>query len=210
MKNNIKEKAKELFFHYGLKSVSMDDIAKKAGVSKRTIYEFFEDKNEVIDEIVHDLMRSYDNLFKISQSTAKDAIEEVIKQDDELLDIWTSIRPVFFYDLERTFPETSEQLEQFKLIILKGIILNLRRGKKEGNYREDVDIALVSDLRFHQLMNVMRPKLLTSHELNVAQLAREFTALYLHAITTEKAKKLLDKYLNKPEYSHVTLDGEIR
>ena len=67
MKNNIKEKAKELFFYYGLKGVSMDDIARKAGVSKRTIYEFFEDKNELVDEIVHDLMRSYRNLFKISQ-----------------------------------------------------------------------------------------------------------------------------------------------
>ena len=195
MKNNIKEKAKELFFYYGLKSVSMDDIAKKAGVSKRTIYEFFEDKNELVNEIVYDLMRSYSNLFKTSRSTAEDAIEEVIKQDDELLEIWTSIRPCFFYELERTFPEASEQLEQYKLIILKGIIINLRRGKKEGNYREDIDIALVSDLRFHQLMNVMKPKLLTSHELTITQLAREYTVLYLHAITTEKGKKLLDQYL---------------
>ena len=134
----------------------------------------------------------------------------MIKQDDELLDIWTSIRRSFFYDLETTFPEASEQLKQYKLIILKGIILNLRRGKKEGNYREDIDIALVSDLRFHQLMNVMKPKLLTSHELNVTQLAREFTALYLHAITTEKGKKLLDKYLNKTGNPHLASDQEIR
>ena len=205
----IKENARKLFFSCGLTSVSMDDIAKKAGVSKRTIYEFFEDKNELVDEIVHDLMRSYSTLFKTSQSTAEDAIDEVIKQDDELLEIWTSIRPGFFYDLERTFPEASEQLEQYKLIILKGIILNLRRGKKEGNYREDIDNALVSDLRFHQLINVMRPELLTSHELNVTQLARECTVLYLHSITTEKGKKLLEKYLNKTAYPPLTSDGEI-
>ena len=196
MKNSIKEKAKELFFYYGLKSVSIDDIAKKAAVSKRTVYEFFEDKNQLVDEIVHDLMRSYRNLFKTSQSTAVDAIEEVIKLDDELLEIWTRVRPAFFHDLERTFPEASEQLDQYKLIILKGIILNLRRGKKEGNYREDIYISLVSDLRFHQLMNVMKPELLTSHELNFTRLTREFTALYLHAITTEKGRTLLNKYLN--------------
>ena len=126
MENNIKElikeKSKELFFSYGLKSVSMDDIAKKAGVSKRTIYEFFEDKNELVNEIVQDLVRSYSKLFRTSQSTAEDAIDEVIKQDDELLEIWTKIRPGFFYELERTFPETSEQLEQYKLIIRKGIM----------------------------------------------------------------------------------------
>ena len=194
MKENIKENAKELFFYYGIKSVSIDDVAKKAGVSRRTIYEFFQGKNELAYEIVYDLMRSYNNLFKKAQSTAKDAIEEVIKQDEELLEIWTKIRPAFFYDLERTFPEISEQLEQYRLIILKGIIVNLHRGKREGNYREDIDISLVSDLRLHQLMNVIKPRLLTSRELNVGQLARECTELYLHAITTEKAKSLLDKY----------------
>ena len=117
---------------------------------------------------------------------------------------------VSFIELERTLPEIAEQLEQYKLIILKGIIVNLRRGKEEGNYREDIDIALVSDLRFHQLMNVMKPHLLTSHELNITQLAREFTVLYLHAITTEKGKKLLDKYLNKTRSPHLTSDREIK
>jgi AcrR family transcriptional regulator len=210
MKNNIKEsikeKARELFFSYGIKSVSMDDVAKKAGVSKRTIYEFFEDKNELVNEIVQDPVRSYSNLFRSSQSTAEDAIDEVIKQNDELLGIWTKIRPGFFVGLERTFPEISEQLEQYKLIIRKGIMSNLRRGKEEGNYRDDIDVALVSDLRFHQLMNVMKPNLLTSHELNITQLAGEFTILYLHAITTEKGKKLLDNYLNKAGCPHSASD----
>ncbi len=214
MKNNIKElikeKAGELFFSYGLKSISMENIAKKTGVSKRTIYEFFEDKNELVNEIVHDLVRSYSTLFKSSRSTSEDAIDEVIKQDDELLEIWTKIRPGFFYELERTFPETAEKLEQYRLIILKGIIVNLRRGKEEGNYREDIDISLVSDLRFHQLMNVTKPKLMTSHELNVTQLAREYTVLYLHAITTEKGKKLLDRYLNKTGCEHLVSDREIK
>src|SRR5687767_12394813 len=134
MKNNmkelIKEKAGELFFSYGLKSVSMDEIAKKAGVSKRTIYEFFEDKTELVNEIVQDLVRSYSKLFKTSQSTAQNAIDEVIKQDDELLEIWTKVRPGFFMELERTFPEIAELLDQYKLIILKGIIANLRRQER--------------------------------------------------------------------------------
>jgi len=203
MKNNIKDNAKELLFYYGLKSVSMDDIAKKAGVSKRTIYEFFEDKNELVAEIVHDLMDSYTDLFKAAQSDSEDAIDEVIQQEHELLEIFKIIRPAFLYDLDRTFPELSEQLEQIKLRILKGIITNLRRGKKEGIYRQDIDIALVADLRFHQLMNVVKPALLTSHEIHVVQLSREFTVLYLHAIATEKGRNSLDRYLKDKD--HMTL-----
>jgi hypothetical protein len=59
-------------------------------------------------------------------------------------------------------------------------------------------------------MNVMKPQLLTSHELNITQLAREFTVLYLHAITTENGKKLLYKYLNKTGSPHMTSNREIR
>lgn len=65
-------------------------------------------KNQLAYEIVYDLMRSYSNLFKTSQSTAENAIAEVIKQDDALLDIWTSIRAGFFCDLEKTYPEAFE------------------------------------------------------------------------------------------------------
>jgi AcrR family transcriptional regulator len=193
----IKEKAKELFFSYGLKSVSMDDIAKWAAISKRTMYEFFDGKDELVNQIVLDIRRSYSNLFKIANSAAENAIDEVIKQEEELLEILANIRPVFFFDLEKTLPDNAEELNYLKLIVLKGIIRNLRRGKEEGNYRENIDVAIVSDLRFHQLINLMKPKLLTGHELSISQLAREYTMLYLQAITTEKGKNLFDRYFNE-------------
>ena len=193
----IKEKAKGLFFKYGLKSVSMDEIATVSGSSKKTIYKFFHDKNAIVHTVVDDLIRSHDDLFKASRSTANDAIDEVLKQDSGLSLICRNLRPGFFYELEKFFPISWKQLEQYKSYVLEGIINNLRRGQEEGLYREDIDITLIADLRMQQLIIVPQPQVLTSHKLSLNRMGGEFTKFYLHAITTEKGKKLLDQYLNE-------------
>lgn len=193
----IKEKARELFSQHGMKSTSMDDIAKHAGISKKTIYQFFADKNELVHAIVEDLIQSYEQLFEISRSSAQDAVDEVLKQDSALLKMWSGIRPSFIYELEKYFPDAFELLEQYRSYILDNIIINLKRGKEEMVYRDDIDVEFISDLRMHQLANVLKPELSTSYPLNIDQLAEEFTVLYLHSITTEKGKKLLYKYLHQ-------------
>ncbi len=195
----IKEKARKLFFAYGLKSVSMDDIANQCGISKKTIYQFFEDKNDIVDAVVDDLIRSHDHLFKTAHSTAKDAIDEVLKQDAGFSSVCEGIRPSFLYELENSFPGSWDTLEQYKLKIQKHIIDNIHRGKEEGLYRENINTKVNSDLRLHQEVNLLKPNFLTSLNLSVKRLADEFTGLYLHAICTEKGKKLLEKYLNEEQ-----------
>lgn len=193
----IKEKAKELFSQHGVKSISMDDIARQSGLSKKTIYQFFSNKNELVYAIVEDFIQFYEQLFEISRNSAGDAVEEVLKQDNALMKMWSGIRPSFIYELEKYFPDVFELLNEYKAYILDSIVTNLKRGKEENVYRDDIDIAFISDLRMHQLANVMKPELLTSYPLNIDHLAGEFTVLFLHSITTEKGKKLLYKYLNQ-------------
>jgi len=202
MKNNntselIKEKARQLFFTYGLKSVSMDDIAQQSGISKRTIYEFFDDKHAIVYAVVAELIRSHEQILTTVQSTVHDAIDEVLKQDAALSMVFKHVRPAFFYELENLFSDIWEEVDQHKRRICKAIIDNLRKGQEQGLYRKDIDRKLISDLRLHQLMNLMKPALLTSFDLRVKQLADQFTGLYLHAITTEKGKKLFDNYLSE-------------
>jgi AcrR family transcriptional regulator len=214
MKNNntselIKEKARELFFCYGLKSVSMEDIAKQSGISKRTIYEFFDDKHAIVHAVVDQLIGSHQELLKKVQLTVHDAIDEVLRQDASFSMVCKGVRPAFFYELENFFPDIWEEMEQYKLKIYKAIADNLRKGQAEGLYRDDIDRKLVSDLRLHQLMNVMKPGLLTSFDLSVEQLATQYTILYLHSIITEKGKRLFDNYLseNRPASLDIEVDN---
>lgn len=192
----IIEKARKLFFSYGLKSVSMDDIANEVGISKKAIYEFFDGKNALVDAVVNEIIQSHKKLFESSRSTSKDAIDEVVKQDQGFSSICNGIKPSFFYQLENFFPDVWHALDEYKLKMYKDIIENLGWGQNERIYREDIDVKLIADLRLHQLINLLKPQVLTDLNVRIKQLADEFTLLYLHSIATEKGKELIDKYLN--------------
>ncbi|RYZ59773.1 MAG: TetR/AcrR family transcriptional regulator [Chitinophagaceae bacterium] len=192
----IVTKAKELFFSYGLKSVSMDDLAKLAGISKKTIYQSFEDKAALVNRIVDDLIACHHHLFCTCQTEAADAIDEVFRQSNAPFETWAAVTPGFFYELEKFFPEAWKKLEEHRDNVLKqGIIKNLEWGRAEGLYREEMNVAFIAELRIHQLVNALQPAGFTAHRVSVSQLIKELTIFYLHGITTEKGKKRLIKYL---------------
>lgn len=173
----------------------MDDLARMAGVSKKTIYQSFADKNELVNTIVDELIQCHHQLFKVCQETAKDAVDEVLKQSSAPFETWASVNPGFFFELEKFFPHVWIKLDEHKQkVLLPGIIENLERGKREGYYRSDVNTAFTADIRIWQLVNALQPHLLTSQRMSVSQLMQELTIFYLHGITTEKGKKLLNKY----------------
>jgi AcrR family transcriptional regulator len=192
----ILAKAKELFFSYGLKSVSMDDLAKQAGISKKTIYQFYADKSELINRIVDDLIQCHYHLSKECQATANDAIDEVLKQSDKSFDTWAAVNQTFFFELEKSFPEAWQKLEQHrKQFFRPAIVNNLKKGINENLYRDELDISFTADIRLHQLTSALQSNGLTARRMNVSQVVSELTTFYLHGITTEKGKKLLYKYL---------------
>jgi AcrR family transcriptional regulator len=192
----IVTKARELFFSYGLRSVSMDDVARQAGISKKTIYQSFSDKSELIQTIVDDLIQCHHRLSDKCKAAAADAIDEVLLQSSAPFDTWAAVTPGFFYELEKFFPPLWQKLEAHKsAVLLPGIINNLERGKNEGLYRDDINKAFTADIRIHHLTTALQPHLLTSQRMSVSQLMAELTLFYLHSITTEKGKNRLTKYL---------------
>jgi AcrR family transcriptional regulator len=192
----ILSKAKELFFSYGLKSVSMDDLAKQAGISKKTIYHFYADKAELINTIVDDLIQCNSHLLVECKVNAKDAVDEVLQQSSKSFDTWMAVNQTFFFELEKSFPQAWQKLQQHKLNVFgPGIVKNLKRGMKENLYRDDLNISVTTDIRLHQLTSALQPEAFGKHRMSGSQLVEELTRFYLHGITTEKGKKLLYKYV---------------
>ena len=187
----IKEKSGQLFFSYGLRSISMDDVAHMCGMSKKSVYQYFEDKNALVSAIVHDLIKSHKRLLKICNDAAEDAIDEVIKQIEESFNIWAAIRPPFFYELEKFCPEAWHELKLYRLKMHDGIISNLEWGKREGIYRNNINTALIAELRLHQLTNLLQQNFVTTQQWSIHQSVIELTDLYLHSIATEKGRERL-------------------
>ncbi|MGZ8517163.1 MAG: TetR/AcrR family transcriptional regulator [Chitinophagaceae bacterium] len=194
-KEHIKAKAKDLFFRHGPKHVSIADIAEASSISRKTFYQCFVDKDAIVLEIVNDLVFVHSQLFENSRSTSLDAIEEVLKQDAGMLSVCQSLRPSFFYELEIYYPDIWIQLEQYKLKIHTGILDNLKRGQAEGLYRQDLNADLISDLRHQQLINLLKPEVLTSLDLAMKELVDTFTLIYLRSIGTDKGRNQLQEYI---------------
>src|SRR5690242_4155146 len=100
-KVRIREKAKELFLRYGIRSVSMDDIANQLGMSKKTIYQYFTDKNELVDAVVEgEVSEMQVDCLKCSEN-ARDPIEEIFLTVDQIVEQLGNMNPMVLYDLEK-------------------------------------------------------------------------------------------------------------
>jgi len=104
MEELIVAKAKELFFSFGIKSVSMDDISRNGAISKKTIYKCFEDKNQLVQHLVGELLLCCKAGLNQSNAQARNAIEEVSLASQATLHAVSTITPAFFYDLKKFFP----------------------------------------------------------------------------------------------------------
>jgi AcrR family transcriptional regulator len=203
MEELIIDKAKELFFFYGVKSVSMDDLARAAGISKKTIYQHFSDKTEVLDSVVNRLIDGHYASFINCHQTSKDAIEEVVNQSIAPFNVFAGINYGFFHELEKSFPLAWEKLMQYReKTVLPAIIENLQRGIYESHFRADIDVSFVAQIRLQQLNTALNPAEFGEAGAEPTYMMNEFTSFFLHGITSDKGRKLINKYLKNKNESY--------
>lgn len=198
MEEQILNKARDLFFCYGLKSVSMDDLAKEAGVSKKTIYQLVADKAELVLKVATHLLNSHKEEMEYCFKTAQNAVEEVAMQTDISFAPLASIRYSFFYDMEKFFPQAWQlMVHNRQQHLVPNILRNLKRGMEEGVYRPDLDLEIIPQIRLQQLQSALQPGSFPDLQNNQQLLLQRLTRFYLHGIASEKGSSLITKYLNE-------------
>ncbi|MEO8174533.1 MAG: TetR/AcrR family transcriptional regulator [Sediminibacterium sp.] len=198
MKDRIQQKAKELFMRYGFRSVTMDEIAGQLGISKKTVYQFFEDKDSLVEAVMQKEMNyMHDNCLTQMQE-AGNAIEEIFRDMDCMEVVIDSMNPQIIYDLEKFYPKTYEQFKKHKQNFLLDVIKkNLRRGIEEGLYREDINIDIVSRFRLESSFLAFNQDVFPFGKYHLLQLSNEIYFLYMHGIVTAKGKKIIEKEIQQ-------------
>jgi AcrR family transcriptional regulator len=197
MEKLIINKAKNLFFSYGLKSVSMDDLAKTAGISKKTIYQSVADKSELVHKVVEELVQEYKDALIQCGEKAQNAVHEVVLQADITVKTMAPVNFCFFYELEKFFPATWDIIVNHRhQIMLPFIANNLERGIREDFYRNDLQSSFLADMRLQQITTAFNPQAFSNKVWDTQKLMNQFTEFYLYGIANNKGKKLISKYLN--------------
>lgn len=148
MKEKIKKAAFELFLKYGLKSVSMDDIAKSVGVSKKTIYLHIKDKNSLVSETLQSFLEE-DQTYVNNAIERKDcnALDKMVIINQKGLEIFRKMKPTLMYDLRKYYRESWDLVQSYHFEFMREIIKqNITEGIHEQVYREDADPDIVSKL----------------------------------------------------------------
>jgi len=196
MKERIQQKARELFMRYGFRSVTMDEIAGQTGISKKTLYQFFEDKDALVEAVMRSELDYMQTQCTKQMKEAENAIEEIFLDMDAMEIVMDAMNPQIVFDIEKFYPKTFEKLKKHKNNFLLDVIKkNLERGIEEEVYRNDFDVDIIARFRLESAFLIFNPELFPHIKYSLNKVSTEIYYHYLHGIATPKGKKLIDKYI---------------
>lgn len=203
-KERILEKAADLFMQYGIRSITMDEIAAQLGMSKKTIYQFFTDKDAMVEAVVNEEINRNEEGCRGFSQTAENAVHEIFLALDSFQEMLKAMNPQLMYDLEKHHPVAFKRLRQYKYQFLYTTIKeNLERGVREDIYRTDLKIDLTTRHRIETSFMPFNQEAFPHNKYPMNQTSQELAILFLHSICNADGKKLMEKYLNERQKTNL-------
>lgn len=191
----ILEAAAELFKQHGFKNVTMDDLARRAGISKKTLYQYFENKADVVAQTHQYMHQSQSKACDMASLGGKNAIEGMLKVTELLDRMYERINPIAISELQRFYPETYMQFRKAMFIkSAESIAENMKRGMEEGLYRTDLDIDVLSRLKIEVALLIFQPDGLFSGTPSYSRLHQVLSDHFMWGLMTPKGQKIYQKY----------------
>ena len=194
-KERILIKAEELFMQFGIRSVSMDDIANHLGMSKKTLYQYYADKDELVDAVIGDHINEIESECLDCRIHANDAIHEIFLTMEHILEELGNMNPMLLYDLEKFHYRSFQRFKEYKSKFLADVISkNIEWGIKDGLYRPEADIDVMCKFRLEAIMIPFNVTVFPPGKYNLASVSQELIEHFVYGLATIKGHKLIQKY----------------
>ena len=194
-KESILKGALEMFLRYGIKSITMDDISRALGVSKKTIYLYFEDKDALVSSAVKSFTDLQKDIFVKIRDESKNALEELIKCSDYMRSNVCNINPALLYDVKKYHPKAwGIYLDYRRDSVEKTIEETLTRGINEGFFRANLNTKILARFRIETVEMGFNTEIFPVSEYETPKVQLEFFEQFTFGICTIKGHKLLNKY----------------
>ena len=200
MKKKIILKALNLFLSLGFKSVTMDDLAQSMSISKKTIYQFFKNKNQLISSCTESIQKQLVETFKEIRKNADNPIVELFEIKKEAMKILGNTETAPQFQLQKFYPEIYEEIKNREFNLFKdNIQKSLKRGIKSEYFRKEINIDFVTRIYLNGMRGVRDINLFPLNEFKVDEVIEDFIEYHLRAISTKKGLSLLNKIYKKSE-----------
>ncbi|HQV56137.1 MAG: TetR/AcrR family transcriptional regulator [Chitinophagaceae bacterium] len=194
-KDRILLKAEELFMQFGIRSVSMDDIANNLGMSKKTLYQYFADKDELVEAVVDGHINGIQDDCLDCRKEASNAIHEIFNTMERIMEEFSNMNPMLLYDLEKFHHKAYQRFRDHKdKFLLQVIIENIEWGIKDDLYRSDINIDVMSKYRIESMMIPFNVTVFSPGKYNLAETSGLIIENFIYGLATIKGHKLIQKY----------------
>ncbi|MBU6331019.1 MAG: TetR/AcrR family transcriptional regulator [Bacteroidetes bacterium] len=185
---------RDLLFLYGTKSITLDDIASRMGISKKTIYSCCPDKKNLVDRIVVDYLSSHRAEAERVRAESRHAIDEVLQMARLARARMEQVSPAFLFDLNKYYPEIWARFEQYRTHEIFGQVVDvIKRGQQEGLFRTDLDTEIVAAMHLQHIRLLTEPGQQPRPERPVGDLIRHIISIFLQGIVTRKGLDVMSQ-----------------
>jgi AcrR family transcriptional regulator len=198
IKNKIIEQAEHLFLQYGFRSVTMEDIAKSLGLSKKTLYQYFEDKDDIVVKATqYHLERELIEFQQLGQQ-ATNAIEEIFNISVCFRKNIHKTNPSVVYDLQKYYPKAWGLFLDYKDRVFKqNIIETIIRGQEEGFFRKEINSDMLAVLRMEQIQMSFDPKIFPSEKYDFKEVQNQFIDHFIQGLLTTTGREIYEEAITK-------------
>ena len=197
----IVEDAGRIFWSKGIRSVTMDDVARELGISKKTLYLYVKDKNDLVTKVfTHTSCRFHEHIAAIQQQ-GHNAIDEMYAIAQFIASESGKLHPSLYFDLAKYHPQACRIMDQGKQVeVVAMVAANMEKGIREGLYREHLNVALIAKLyvvRFDEAMSMEMGRL--TERLSMAEINWELFRYHIRGIASKKGMEYLEKKVTKDQ-----------
>jgi AcrR family transcriptional regulator len=193
---NILEKVIALYRKYGIKTITMDDVARELGISKKTLYQYVEDKNELVNKSVMFDVEKHFCLINCIKEKKLNAIDELLEINRYLSVMLKDYNPSWDYDLKKYYAETYTKLFSMRREqMLKSVTDNIKRGIEEGFYRDDINADIIAKLHLLRIENLNNNDIFSPEDFASAKVFNELFKYHIRGIANDKGIKYIENKL---------------
>ena len=195
MENRILFKARDLMTRHGVKHVTMDDIATQLGISKKTIYQYYKDKDALVSSVVENELANHALICNQSMQAADNAVHEIFLLMTVIQEMFNRMNPLALFEIEKYYPLAFEKIKNHKDdFIFSMISKNLEKGIAEGLYRKDVDVTILSKYRLETSLIPFNIHVFHPSKFDMLKVNLQIIEHFVYGVATLEGHKLMDTY----------------
>ncbi len=197
---NILEQVNQLFLTIGVRSVTMDDLAQRLGISKKTLYKYFSNKRDLVEKsMIHHVTAEECQLEAIAAS-AENAIDEMLRITQHVNAQFAMLNPASVYDTKKYYPKSWALFEEYKnRVIYQRVLKNLKDGIKQELYRSEINAVVLARIYVGRIDMFFDPQVFPHDQFRITDVYKEFMNYHIRGIASRKGVLYLEERINRQE-----------